>query len=432
MGTETGAIFKTLWAGNFQYFLAVFLAFQILLFNDKKRKYYWILMPLFAIAGIGFKWIPRIKLFNIGIDGFICVITVFIMGILLFKESIPTLLCVTAMSMAFQSIVWNFAIMIFDWIPDSGSLTKPVVLVIWYCLSLLFFGGLFLFMFLKKIEYRWKKKDAVSLIGGTILLLVSYILFQINRNWNAIVRIFVWLLNTIGIALEILIPHAIEATEKARAYKDEKANLEALLSLQSHQNELSKQEQEILNMRLHDFRNQLNTLRSLEGDKSKEGLAELEKSMDVYGAYAKTGNEAIDVILTKKALLCTEKKIRFNYIVDGQAFSSMNILDITSLFCNIIDNAIEASEKEEGDKRLIKLTAFKKGDFVSLIEENYCTSPVEFSDNGMPISKKEDKSFHGFGNKSTKFIVQKYGGTFSFSQNDGIFRVSVLLPAKKE
>lgn len=428
MGTETGAIFKTLWAGNFQYYFALFLAFQIFLFNGKKRKGYWIMMPILAAAGYGFRYLKRLDVGGFGFDGLLCVLAVLLTAFILFKESMPTLLCVTAMSMGMQSILWNVSIMIYDWIPNSGEMERVYICLINYGVYILLYGGVFAFIFFKKHVYRWKRRDALSFVFGTLLILFSYVIYQFNKSWNALTRLLYSMLMGLGIIIELLIPYLIEVTDKARAYKDEKANLEALLSLQAHQNELSKQEQDILNMKVHDFKNQLNTLLALDEKAPKKDLEELQKTVDFYGAYAKTGNEAIDVILTKKALLCSDKKIRFNYIVDGDVFSSMNILDITSLFCNVIDNAIEATEKEEGDCRLIKLNAFRKGNFVSLIEENYCHSDIDFSDNGLPISKKEDKAYHGFGTKSMKYIAKKYGGTYSFSHKDGIFRVSILLP----
>lgn len=432
MGEETGVIFRTLWAGNFQYFFAVFIAFQIFLFKAEKRKGYWIMMPIAGISGYFFKYLKRIDVGGFGFDGLICVLTVFVLGIILFKESIPTLICVTAMSMGMQSVLWNLCIMVYDWIPDAKNVEKIYICLIYYAMYILLYGGVFAFIFFKKHTYRWKKRDALSFVFGTILILFSYVLYQFNKSWNAITRLLYSMSIGLGIIIELLIPYIIEVTDKARAYKDEKANLESLLSLQAHQNELSKQEQDILNMKVHDFKNQLSTLLSLGNEVPKEEIEELKKSVDFYGSYAKTGNDAIDVILTKKALLCNSKGIRFNYIVDGSVFSSMNILDVTSLFCNIIDNAIEASEKEEGDHRLIKLNAFRKGNFVSLIEENYCHGDVVFSDNGLPISEKDDKAYHGFGTKSMKYIAKKYGGTYSFMHKDDIFRVSLLLPISQK
>lgn len=109
----------------------------------------------------------------------------------------------------------------------------------------------------------------------------------------------------------------------------------------------------------------------------------------------------------------------------------MSASDLSSLFGNIIDNAIEAVRKEEGDNRLIKISASVKNGFLSLMEENYVSEKVKFSSNGLPISAKENQIYHGFGSKSIKYIAHKYGGTYSFEQKGHCFKVFLLFPLKK-
>lgn len=248
---------------------------------------------------------------------------------------------------------------------------------------------------------------------------------------GALSRIYTVTLMCLGIALEFVIPIAHEAGAKAKELEDEKETLVSLLQLQAHQAEMSKKEQDILNMKFHDMKHQIIALKSMHGEEKNATLAELEKSIDVYGDYAKTGNDTLDIILTQKSLLCTEENITFTYIIDGSAFSFMSVSDLTSLFGNIIDNAIEAVSKEEGDYRLIKISASVKNGFLSLNEENYVTEKVSFSSDGLPISKKENQVYHGFGSKSIKYIARKYGGTYSFTQKGNRFQVSLLFPLKK-
>lgn len=109
----------------------------------------------------------------------------------------------------------------------------------------------------------------------------------------------------------------------------------------------------------------------------------------------------------------------------------MSASDLSSLFGNIIDNAIEAVLKLDGDYRLIKISAHEKNGFLSLVEENYVDGDVKFSKGGLPISTKENQIYHGFGSKSIKYIATKYNGTYSFEQKGNKFKVSLLFPIKK-
>ena len=84
----------------------------------------------------------------------------------------------------------------------------------------------------------------------------------------------------------------------------------------------------------------------------------------------------------------------------------MEDMDISALFGNILDNAIESVQKlNEQEKRLIHLSVAKQKQFLRIRCENYCEEQLKF-ENGMPVTTKKDRRFHGFGMKS----IKKYGG----------------------
>ena len=57
--------------------------------------------------------------------------------------------------------------------------------------------------------------------------------------------------------------------------------------------------------------------------------------------------------------------------------------------------------------------------------ENRCVAPPEFED-GMPVTSKADKDFHGFGVRSIRYIAEKYGGRVRYSASDGKFELDIL------
>ena len=48
--------------------------------------------------------------------------------------------------------------------------------------------------------------------------------------------------------------------------------------------------------------------------------------------------------------------------------------------------------------------------------------------NGVPQTSKDDIRYHGFGTRSMKYIVEKYGGNIVFSEKDGVFGVYIIFP----
>ena len=61
--------------------------------------------------------------------------------------------------------------------------------------------------------------------------------------------------------------------------------------------------------------------------------------------------------------------------------------------------------------------------FDSIPITNRCTDPVRFVDD-RPVSTEEN---HGRGTKSIAAVVEKYGGVYSFTAEDGVFKTSIIL-----
>ena len=146
-------------------------------------------------------------------------------------------------------------------------------------------------------------------------------------------------------------------------------------------------------------------------EERERGIREAEEAVMIYGNIAKTGNETLGIILTEKSLLCERHKIRFTYMIDGEQLDFMDPVDIASLFGNAPDNAIESVLRtDDAERRIIRLNASVKRSFFSVHFENYCGETVVFRD-GMLQTVKQDNRYHGFGVKSIRYIVEKYGGT---------------------
>ena len=162
-------------------------------------------------------------------------------------------------------------------------------------------------------------------------------------------------------------------------------------------------------------------------------IEELERSVLLYDSVAKTGNPAIDLVLTEISWRCVKNAIRFDYIIDGADYDFMVLEDVYSMFFNALDNAIESvTGEEDTDKRMISLRSTPQGDLVYIQMLNYCSVAPEFKD-GLPVTTKRDKNLHGYGTKSLRYIAEKYGGSVRMGlTEDGFFRLEILLSRKSQ
>ena len=115
-------------------------------------------------------------------------------------------------------------------------------------------------------------------------------------------------------------------------------------------------------------------------------------------------------------------------IADGRLLSGFDKMDVSALFGNLMDNALEAvKEIPEPEKRLINLTVEEKKGFLVIVCENRCEGERIIRE-GIPVTSKQDTNYHGFGTQSIRRIAEKYGGTAVFSSNDGWFRTKIVIP----
>lgn len=175
----------------------------------------------------------------------------------------------------------------------------------------------------------------------------------------------------------------------------------------------------------HDLKNHLLVMENRQNTEETRQMAEtLRSQIADYEDYVHTGNEFLDIILKDKAAKAREKQIDFSAMVDFHGIDFMEPLDISTIFGNAIDNAIEASENLPEYKRLITVKAERVRDMLLITIENN-TAPGNHLTEG---TTKKDRFVHGFGIPNIKKAVEKYSGQCSFQQEERVYRLKILIP----
>lgn len=212
----------------------------------------------------------------------------------------------------------------------------------------------------------------------------------------------------------------------------EMEHLQALLHMQYESYRISEESIALVNQKYHDLKHHIQLLRAASAAERTEYLDQMEQQIRTYEAQNKTGNRVLDTILTAKTIQCQSEGISLTCVADGQALDFMNPMDISALFGNALDNAIESVKKlPNPEQRLIHVSAMRQKDFLRIRVENCYSGELRFVD-GMPTTTKRDARYHGYGLKSIQSIANSYGGSATIDTKDGWFELRLLLPVPKE
>ena len=186
------------------------------------------------------------------------------------------------------------------------------------------------------------------------------------------------------------------------------------------------QDEERVRQIYHDMKNHLLVLQSQSENSPvlHQAAQTLQDQLQAYESYQHTGNEYLDAIIRDKARLAREKSIDFTSVIHFEAGHFLDPLDISTLFGNALDNAIEACMQLPDAQRLVTVKTSRVRDMLLVLVENTMSSSLVW--NGR--TTKEDPFLHGFGLANIQRTVEKYGGHCLTHGKDGIFTLKILLP----
>ena len=296
---------------------------------------------------------------------------------------------------------------------------------------LLFSGMVYQFVIKKnagKGELRQKDMRMVILALVT-LFIVIFLSALVDHEWfrtNAayLQNVFCKVYAMICSALAIFIAFS---SSRQNRIQHENEMMELMLHNLSDQQKLSKETVNLINIKCHDLKYRLSRIANItDAEDQKEYIDSVKQTVAIYDNIFQTGNDALDLILTEKSLLCNEYNIKLSCMIDGGILSFMNSTDVYALFGNLMDNAIESVMKEpDEEKRIISLSVSEKSGGSYIHMENYCREIVVFQD-GLPVTSKEDTAYHGFGVRSIRYLTEKYEGNLLMRTEKERFITDIL------
>ena len=194
-----------------------------------------------------------------------------------------------------------------------------------------------------------------------------------------------------------------------------------------HYIEISKKYEESRKM-LHDVKKHLSTLDILkfsDKERAEEYSSLVERKIDSIFTGFQCSNNILCIIMSQKIAVAENEMINVNTQVEDINFDFIDDLDITAIFANLWDNAIEANIKVNCEDRYIKVIIGRVNDFIVISFENKYNG-ITNCKSGKIISTKAKHD--GMGISIIKSSLQKYNGTFSISFDQEVFKTEILIP----
>lgn len=136
-------------------------------------------------------------------------------------------------------------------------------------------------------------------------------------------------------------------------------------------------------------------------------------------------NKILSVILSQKIMEAESENIIVNTEVEDLSLGFIESADITSIFANLWDNAIEGCRNSGAVDNVISFKMRRFGNFIYVDMSNNFNGDVQRK-NGKIISSK--KNHKGLGLISIQMSAEKYGGFMVSEQEGRKFLSEVVIP----
>lgn len=392
-----------------------------------KRKYYWLFFILGCVPSVVmslvWRYIPINGLWGGTMIFFVIFLFTMSMPIAAYKADIWSYLFVGIMAYSAQHISYQI-FSIINLLANMMPLWAQIISLI--VISAAVYTALY-FAFTRK-----RSKGEMIMVDNRMLLIVSGMVLAVtvvisffggayaNMSGSKQLVAIICLFSIIACLMSLFMGFFMCSAKKSQI---ELSIVKQMLYESQKQYEESKESIDVINVKCHDLKHQIFALK---GKVDQDELLKVSEAIDIYDNSFKTGNAALDVVLTKKGLICKNKGIRLTCMLNGSSLEGMSQSDIYSLFGNALDNAINGVSAEDESNRAISIREIKRSGFSIITVENYHTGEIVFED-GLPLTTNADKDYHGFGMKSMKMIAEKYGGELMASFNDNIFKLQMIL-----
>lgn len=200
------------------------------------------------------------------------------------------------------------------------------------------------------------------------------------------------------------------------------------LKLVQQQNELTLQYYEEMEKNynrsrkiIHDIRNHLNAIEQAYKVQDSEYIHDVHGMLNSLGMKFYTDHKMLNIVLNDKLKVLPADDVDCN--LGGIRLSFISDMDITTIFANLLDNAVETLEGEE--KGWMKIRGEQIQDFTVIKISNPCR-------NAYTARKSTKENHQGIGLENVRQALEKYHGEIKIEQENQVFSVTLVFPGREQ
>ena len=218
--------------------------------------------------------------------------------------------------------------------------------------------------------------------------------------------------------------------EKKAALEREVSSLKYARQLEEqHFKQIEEKRYEVAKIR-HDINNQLASIKSMVHsrhiEQAEELIGELENTVRNTQEYRYCSIPVVNAVISEKNKEAEKYGIQLVTKIDIPDSAGITQHHLCSAFANMIDNAIRAERgftEKDSDKKIINVDAVSDSVSVYITVRNYVS--------GVEISREDDSSLHGYGQKILGDIAEIYSGTFDTTEKNGEYTCTLVMQMKE-
>lgn len=314
---------------------------------------------------------------------------------------------------------------------DMTVATGTERIIILFLTKMLYFVVTQLIVFFRQKQAFLFKRDEWILVSSsfTITFIIAFFLYSLSIElWNQL-YIFIAIV-VLLIALDVVAFKFMIKINQKNTEQTENELLKLSLKQQSEMIEKIKVQYDNLSEMRHDYVHELAYIQGVLEDKNyikleayiKERLSS--EKLKGYN-YIFTSNKVIDSVINYKFSIAERKGISVVCTLTAEIPEAFE-RDISIILSNLLDNAIEASEKLKNAKPEIILNILEKSGYYSILIKNRIAESI-LSENRKLHTTKADKQHHGYGLKTVRILAESHNGMVDIYEKDGFFIVNALL-----